>query len=110
MTREIFIYNLGSPTLLGGSNNEVVIITVNEGMNFTINCEISDSCPLPTTISLTVDNGQPEILTDISRIRMLQATSSATYTCRADNGQTFSIVYYIMVRVVMPTPTSSQCK
>ena len=84
-------------------------MTFNEGMNFTINCEISDSCPLPTTISLTVDNGQPEILTDISRMRMLQATSSASYTCRADNGQTMVSIVYV-VRVVMPKPTSSQCK
>ena len=108
MTREIFVYNLGSPTLLGGSNNTVINMTVNEGTNFTINCEISDSCPLPTTVILTFDNGLPVDLTDISSISILQAASSASYTCRADNGQTVSIVY--MVRVVMSTPTSSQCK
>ena len=77
---------------------------VTQGRSFTIDCNISDSCPLPTTICLSA-NGQVYNLTD-TRTRMFPAaTSSASYTCRADNGQAVSIVY--MVRIIA---TSTLCK
>ena len=103
MTNEKFIFNLGPPMLLGGSNNTVIDIMVLHGSNININCNISASCPLPTNISLSVTGGSGIYdLTDI-RTMMFSATSSASYTCRADNGQTVSNVY--MVNVMTPIPT-----
>ena len=103
--------HVGVPPQLQPGNNDSTVVSLSMGQNFNIVCNITDSCPFPTQITLTV-TGQGNSLSgmtfNLTSNHSMYFTNimSGDYTCKATNGfGETTFVYTIQVIV----PTSSKC-